>query len=381
MKNNYLVILSSHVDSEDKKNKTIETLKHLNESNIDVCLSTHSNLYLDELSQYVKYVIYDDNNGFLILQDYIDNCKYIDDFKKHGFTSGSFFHSFGRVSITIPGSPHSKSALSLIKNGVMLSKLNDYRWTIYLEYDIKIPKLGFKHFFDYHIDCMIKTDKKCFYYRVETEDLKFLWGGPFFFETRPVFDNKKFMENDWYSNSQNWIKEWSLGFFESVINSTFDSSFRKNEIISENIGEKCENFWDVDNFNQIGEFNYTDSFLNQHKYLKKSFKINLYPHIDNNGNKKLFLYIYNDGDIKVDLIRILVYSNTVTYINEENKTINPEIWFFYPIDITKLSDDDIVILKWTTSAESEFYGDTQSIKIGDLEDIHKNVMNITFYQD
>jgi hydroxymethylpyrimidine pyrophosphatase-like HAD family hydrolase len=76
--NNYLVIFSAHVDSENKKNETIETLKQLKESNIDVCLSTHSNLYLDELAQYVKYVIYDDNNEFLILQDYIDNCKYLD---------------------------------------------------------------------------------------------------------------------------------------------------------------------------------------------------------------------------------------------------------------------------------------------------------------
>ena len=68
MNNNYLVIFAAHVDSENKKIETIKTLKHLKESNIDVCLSTHSNLYLDELSQYVKYVFYDSNNEFLILK-------------------------------------------------------------------------------------------------------------------------------------------------------------------------------------------------------------------------------------------------------------------------------------------------------------------------
>jgi hypothetical protein len=75
--NNYLVIFSAHVDSENKRDETIETLKHLKESNIDVCLSTHSNLYLDELSQYVKYVVYDNNNEFLMIQDYVDNCNHI----------------------------------------------------------------------------------------------------------------------------------------------------------------------------------------------------------------------------------------------------------------------------------------------------------------
>ena len=38
MNNNYLVIFSAHVDTENKKNETLKTLKHLKESNIDVCL-------------------------------------------------------------------------------------------------------------------------------------------------------------------------------------------------------------------------------------------------------------------------------------------------------------------------------------------------------
>ena len=95
--NDYLVIFSAHVDSEIKKTETIKTLKHLKELNIDVCLSTHSALYLDELSEYVKYVVYDKNNEFLTLQDYIDNSKYIDDVAKYGYPNGKTFHNFGHV--------------------------------------------------------------------------------------------------------------------------------------------------------------------------------------------------------------------------------------------------------------------------------------------
>jgi len=242
MNNNYLVIFSSHVDSENKKIEIIKTLEHLKESNIDVCLSTHSNLYLDELSQYVKFVIYDKNNEFLTLQDYVDNCKYIDKNDKYGYPNGQTFHDFGHVSISMPGSPHSKCALSLIRNGVMLSELNNYQWTIYLEYDVKIPEMGFKHFFEYHINELVVSGKKCFHYETKFDNFNFLWGGPFVFETSSVFNNKKFMKNDWYSSNGNWIKEWYIGFFESILEYVIYSTFNSNEIISEiiqNNYKKC----------------------------------------------------------------------------------------------------------------------------------------------
>jgi len=376
--NNYLVIFSSHVDSEIKKNETIETLKHLKESDIDVCLSTHSNLYLDELSQYVKFVVYDSNNEFLLLQDYIDNCKYIDSIYKYGFTSREIFHNFGRVSITIPGSPHSKCALSLLRNGVAISELNNYKWTIYLEYDIKIPKLGFKHFFDYQIDRLVTSNKKCFYYYTRSDDLNFLWGGPFVFETNPFFNNEKFMKNDWYSNKENWIKEWGVGFFESIIQYTINSVFNKDEIILETIQDNFKKFWNADNLSELGKFNYTDSFSDSHKYLTEIFKINLYPNIDIDGNRKLFLYFYNGGDKKVNLVNFLVYSNNIVHINKKNSIIDPHNWSISSIEIDELTDEDEVVLSWTGSIENKYYTNTQSIRIGNLEKIQKNIMNIKF---
>lgn len=378
--NNYLVIFSAHVDSENKKNETIETLKHLKESNIDVCLSTHSNLYLDELSQYAKYVIYDDNNEFLILQDYIDNCSHLDKGSIFGGTSMSIYHSFGKLSIGIPGSPHSKCALSLLKNGIMVSGFNNYKWTIYLEYDIKIPKLGFKHFFDQHINILSESGKKCFYYYLSGSlGLNFLWGGPFIVETSSIFANEKFMKNDWYYNKQNWIKEWQKGFFESIIEYTINSSFSENEIISETIEDNFKKFWDIDDLSKIGKFNYTDTFSNARKYLTEIFKINLYPYIDNDGNKKLFLYFYNRGDKKVNLTKILVHSDYILHMDEKNKIVHEDVWFLLPIEINGLSDNDTIALSWTGSVENEFYSGTQSIKISDLESVYKNIMNVVFW--
>ena len=376
--NNYLVVFSAHVDSEDKKNETIETLKHLKELNIDVCLSTHSPLYLDELSEYVKYVIYDNSNEFLTLQDYINNCKDLDDSFIFGGSGMKTTHDFGQVSIGIPGSPHGKCALSLLKNGITISESNNYKWTIYLEYDIKIPKLGFKHFFDYHIDTLATSNKKCFYYKRGLDSLNFLWGGPFVFETSSFFGNEKFMKNDWYSSNQNWIKEWNRGFFESVIEYTINSSFTENEIIMEIIEDNFKKFWDVNYLPEVDKFSYTYALSNSHKYLTEEFKINLYPNIDNDGNIKLFLYFYNGGDKEVDLTEILVCSDAVLHVDEKNKIVNPGIWHLIPIGIKELTNNDTVVLKWTGSIGNESYIGTQSIKISDLENVHKKLMSITF---
>jgi hypothetical protein len=378
--NNYLVIFSAHVDSENKKIETIKTLKHLKESNIDVCLSTHSSLYLSELSQYVKYVIYDKNNEFLTLQDYIDNSKYINDVTKYGYPNGKTFTYFGNVSMSIPGSLHSKCALSLLRNGIMISELNNYKWTIYLEYDIKIPKLGFKHFFDYHINKLIDSDKKCFYYETKFDDFNFLWGGPFIFETNSVFNNKKFMRNDWYSNNKNWVKEWNIGFFESVIEYTINNVFSKNEIISEIIQDNFKKFWEANDLSELGKFNCDENFNTINKYLRKTLEIHLYPNIDNKGNKKLFLYCNNRGNININLNKVLVYSDKLLHFNKKNDFINHHTCFFNQIEINELTDNDTMVLTWTASIENEYYTNTESIKISDLESVYNNIMNITFNQ-
>ena len=280
--------------------------------------------------------------------------------------------------MSMPGSPHSKCALSLIRNGVMISELNNYKWTIYLEYDVKIPELGFKHFFDYHIDKLVVSGKKCFYYETKFDNFNFLWGGPFVFETSSVFNNQKFMKNDWYSNNQNWIKEWYIGFFESIIEHTINSSFNKNEIISEIIQDNFKKFWDVNDLSELGKFNYEETFYNKNKYLRKILEFHLYPNIDNNGNRELYLYCNNRGGLEVNLHKILVYSDNTLHINQKNKIVNPYSWFYTPIDISGLTDNDTIILSWKGSIDNQDYTTTESIKISDLEDVHKNIMNITF---
>jgi hypothetical protein len=74
----------------------------------------------------------------------------------------------------------------------------------------------------------------------------------------------------------------------------------------------------------------------------------------------------------------LVYSDNTLHINEKNTIVNPYNWFITPIEINELMDIDTVILSWTGSIDNEEYTTTESIKISDLENVHKNIMNITF---
>ena len=41
-------------------------------------------------------------------------------------------------------------------------------------------------------------------------------------------------------------------------------------------------------------------------------------------------------------------------------------------------NNDSVVLSWTGSIEDGLHNGTQSIKISNLENVHKNIMNITF---
>jgi hypothetical protein len=290
------------------------------------------------------------------------------------------FHSFGVATTNNPCSPHSKSALLLIRNGIILSELNKYDWTFYLEYDIKIPNLGFKHFFDYHIDILVKRNKKCFYYENRLDDESFisLWGGPFVFNTSSVFNHNKFIKNDWFSTKEGWIEEWHLGFFESILEHIMNDVFDDNEIIVENINQNYKRFWNVDNFYQIGKFNYKDNLHTKNKYLKESLNIHIYPNIENPDDKKLYLYYYNSGEKTIKLKKILVYSNTLLHINKSDIIVNPYNWSIIPIDIDKLTDDDKITLTWEGSLENENYSGTESIIIGNLDSVHNNIMNINF---
>lgn len=377
MINNYLIVLSAHIDSISKKNQLLQTLEHLNKNNIDVCLSLHSNQFLDELSKYCKFVIYDKNNEFLVLQDYLDCAHLIDNPHQYGFPNGTFTTSHFKTKMSFPGSPHSKSALMLLRNGTIISYFNDYKWTIYLEYDLSIPEIGFKNFFNFHINFLEENQKKCFYYHTIFDNFDFLWGGFFVFRTEDVFNNTKFTYNNWYLNKENWIKEWYLGFFESIIQDTFHNSFSKEDIITDIIQEKFKNFWNTSTVSQISNFTYEQNYYTDNKYIRKVFELHLYPEIIED-KIKLHLLCNNRGDQTIQINKLIVYSKHQLYYSMDSTTTLPYNWFIKPIDITNIGSNETITLEWCAKTENEQYCNVETIHISNIRDVHNKICQIKF---
>jgi hypothetical protein len=61
--------------------------------------------------------------------------------------------------------------------------------------------------------------------------------------------------------------------------------------------------------------------------------------------------------------------------------VYPYNWSLIPVEVDKNLNDDVVILSWEVSIENESYSNSESIKIGDLESVYKNIMSIDFTKE
>jgi hypothetical protein len=360
----YLVILCSHVDSEKKKNKVIETLKHLKNEGIDVCFSSHSTDYLEEISFYSKFTIFDSNNEFITKNSYLQNGDLLDeDFAKYGLSFDVQSHSFGKVIDHKTGSPHSKSALSLLKNGISVSESNLYEWTIYLEYDIPIPLNGFRIFFEERLRLLLNNNKNCFYYLNDTPNFKFLWGGFFMFRTKQISENIKLMKTDWFSNSRNWVSIWKLGFFESIVEFVLNESFG-GSIINKKITDDSKLEWGTDSYLDLSKFKFEETFFKEENSLDQRFKGGVYPSVIDD-QYKIHLYVYNrtgDGEILIKKLTIKGDDKTIFEINDFS--LPPFCWNLWEIDFNDYNNIslDYVLTDSNYSKQNSEFFNTQNLK-------------------
>ena len=371
----YLVILCSHVDSEKKKNKVVETLKHLKDEGIDVCFSSHSSDYLEEISSHSKFTIFDSNNEFITKNSYLQNGDLLDDdFAKYGLSFDVQSHSFGKVIDHKTGSPHSKSALSLLKNGVSVSESNFYEWTIYLEYDIPIPLNGFRSFFEERLDLLEKNDKNCFYYLNDTPNFKFLWGGFFMYKTKQVSENIKLMKTDWFSNSRNWVSSWKLGFFESIVEYVLNETFG-GSIINRKITEDSKLEWGIDSYLDLSKFKFEETFFKKENSLDQRLRIGVYPSFVD-GKYKLFLYVYNrtdDGEILITRLTIKGDDKNIFEINDFS--LPSFCWNLWEVDF---KDSNDVSLNYTISDLNYSKQNSEFFKTENLKKITDRLARIEF---
>jgi hypothetical protein len=375
MENNYLLIVCAHVDSELKKDFLIKNLTELKNENVDVCLSTHSTMYLDELSNHVNYIVYDNNNDLITKQDYIDNSDLLDSSELSCYDvfniKQSFTHSFGSVIDNTPDSPHSRSALSLFKNGVVIAKSNSYKWVVYLEYDIQNPILGFKNFIQTKINLLTTLNKKCFYYSHDFK--KFLWGGFFICDTETISKNIKFFQTNW-SSKRDWIRNWKLGFFESILEFIFKETYTLEQIEEKIITEDCYHVWNIDSYHKLNNFTFYQSINIDKIKPKLNLTVGIYPYFNN--DYKLIFYVFNENNFNIKISNINIKNNHNMLLNILYLPINVNSWYINHIPITDY--DDILYITYDLSINEETISFSEKFNIKNIKNIYNNLSRIEF---
>lgn len=374
MKNNFLVLLCGHVDSEEKKNLVLETLDGFEKEGIDVCYSTHTPNYLDEISKKVKFTVFDSNNQFVTKHDYIENIDLLENLETYGLSIDYKYQSFGKIESFFPSSPHTRSAMSLLKNGTVLSYLNSYEWSIYLEYDVPTPINGFKNFIENKISMLEEKNSECFYYTRGNSNFNFLWGNFFMFKTVGLYNNYKFTNGNWYISPRAWIDNWRSGFFESICQYILCSTFDSSKIITKDINEEFHNFWNAESYDHISKYYHQQSFYINEKSLEFGLSLQLYPS-KRNDVYDLHLYIDYSGSEGLLISNIIVRNQQQILFKIDE--LYPEIghWYLFPV---VYNDSKKIVLEYTLSNKTYTKNYSLNYNLEYIEIMYNNLCRIDF---
>ena len=364
---NFLVIFCAHVDSPEKKKVVLETLNHMKDENIDVCYLSHSNMYLEEISSKVKFCSYDSDNEFLDRSIYLENVDLLQNNIENNMTYCS--GEFGTIIDLMPGSPHTKSALKLLKSGTIISHCNFYEWTIYLEYDVPIPKCGFRELIESKINILTNKNKKCFYYKNDEVTAKYLWGCMFIYKTENIYKNDRFLFTDWSCNARNWVKTWGLGFFEAIVESVMKESFTSDEILTENIRESSEKIWNIHQYGNLSRFSYFDSQYSLDHFLK----IGIFPNLIND-KYEINLFVYYTGSlIDIFISNLLIKNDEMDLFILEKLQLFSGVWNIWRIDYYESKN---IYFEYTVIHEDFKKTYKQKIAIENLKIIYEKLNRI-----
>lgn len=339
----YLVNIACYLNSEIKKDAAVKLIKHLRESGVDVCVTLHSNDYLSELANLANFVYFDEKNEMIKKEDIINNLDLIkEDYERYGAYPTYFTHDFGSiVDICTPRCPHSKSALSLFKAGIIVGLHHHYDWVVYLEYDLPIPKQGYKKLFEEKIQIMETQDADAFFYRVSPKHLGGIYGAPIIVKSNIILKSNLLCE-DWFLSNRNWVKHWQCAYFEKTIEMILKSE-NKFKTIDQDIDLLCMTDWGVprdDDFNgscrmvQLENSQKTYEYIDYHEshYQTNLSVVYICPYkIKNSNDYGLSIYARNDGRINTDFyIKVYIDDNLVY---GQNRLILAKHWFFDCLDI------------------------------------------------
>lgn len=366
--NNTIVCVTGYVNTDERKHHVLELLKKLKSENLKICYLTHSSYALNEIADNVDYVYFDTNNLLITTTDYLNNSDLFDDSSfNYGVSTATRWEDFGEIKMNFIAQ-HCPAVLSLLKDVVNFSFFNSFKWTVLIDYDLTTPSNGFRKFFEDKIKFLEEKNKKCLLYSRPSND--FMFPCIMFFQSETLYNSDILMKHDWYKSPRDWIKNFKLGFSESITNTIFDNIYG-HDIIYKNISDDSKNYWNDENYHNLTKFAFNlnnDTLINIIKIL---------PCKKENGGFDFFIVLINTDHNQLiieDLTILNTKTNSIIFHLHDFK-INGCSWHFCPLN-KNLFDEDVLQLKYKFNYGNESRDLIENYNLKFAEKIHKYIMSL-----
>lgn len=363
-----LFIITSHQVNDDRVNHLVNNLKKIKEQNIDICVTTHCDYGIEKISQYCDYLVYDKDNYYPKLQDILDNLQYIDlnrlKSRFHAY-SDLFFNGNKTALSSYFFECHSKSALANFKNGINIAMSRNYKWVVYLEYDIILPNLNLKEYFTNKINELESLDKDGHGYYCEDGRKSLIWPLFFIIKTKIFSDDENFMSN-WQESISKYLLTYGNMSFEEII----DSILNRNNFISEsafninnNMGYSIKDMEELSIFHQRQLPQFTFDLFNF--YYTRLFAVKN----DDDSYGLEFWFVIKEKVIDETSVRINIFENEK--IISDFTIIDTHIpsWRYLPLyeNISPFDTRSIKFVVTISFENKEDYVFTYNFKLNQIE--------------
>jgi hypothetical protein len=364
----YLINIASHINTIEKANILIDKLKHFKQKNIDVCVTLHSSMFLDEIAKHTKFLIYDEDNSGVFSKDFYENADVV----HNNLYTISMYDNLPsvRVETKVSEGYHSKSAMKLFKNGIDMAIQNNYDWYIYMEYDIISPIYGYTELIESQIQHLENVNKECFYYQTEKFGFNHLYGGLILLKANSLKTSTTFTSN-WGHSKRDWIKTFGTTFFEVAIELCIHESIPANNIETMMINTAAKSQWGYDTADDL---NQCTAFIPSKAI--SLFNLNIIPY--KSDTTEYGLILYGKSELPALTIKnIEIFADDTLILSIPEKQMLTNTWFYEHLHINPYKCGEIKLC-YNVIESDIIIPNTIRFESKNIEKIYNHIMNIVF---
>lgn len=338
----YCVILSAHQNTDEKKDYILTTLEYFKKMNVDVCFTTHSPLFLDEISKLCKWTVYDSVNEFMYPNDWLKNVDVLDTNIDRGKTNmWKTYTGFEIVThFASDFSPHLRSCFVLFANALKMVHDYGYKWFVYLEYDVAQPKDGYCSWIEKKLELLKLSDSNTFFYKRDDSDGSWPVGFFFISQVEIFIEHEYFKNTSWKYSKRDWIKNFQRCIFETSVERLLTTSKLEIKSQTEYLSNESFDLWGCKDYssNLVNKFNYNQVFIRP----ELEFYCTLLP--NKSEDNKMFIFWENNSSQNLEINYIKLTTEEGRILRQDMDFIqNSGFWFMDRIDTTSLENTKLFL--------------------------------------